>query len=182
MSRWLFAVPVAVAVAVAVAGCTGEAPPSGARDAAVSTGDGGGPADARMIQWVDAAPGTTNDIPCVNPVLPAPNNGNHFPGQSCFQNCHNHGFTVAGTLYTNATGNSAFAGATITVYDANNVREDMVVNTNGNFYTRRALAFPLLTFASSCPSATRMEASSPNGNCNANGCHQGGTSSQIHLP
>lgn len=165
------------------AGCTiGETPPpSGARDAAVATGDGGA-ADARSVQWVDAAPGTGNNLPCENQVIPAPNNGNHFPGQSCFQNCHNHGFTVAGTLYTNATGNSAFAGATITVIDANNVTKKLVVHTNGNFYTSEAVAFPLLTLASSCPSAVRMEASSPNGNCNANGCHQGGTSSQIHLP
>ena len=169
-------------LAVSLAACTsGDVPPGGPQDAGTSDGPR---VDARTggVQWVDAAPGTMNNLPCENQVLPAPQNGNHFPGQSCFQSCHNHGFTVAGTLYTNATGNTAFGGASITIIDANNVTRKMVVNSNGNFYTRDAVAFPVLTIASSCPSATRMEASSPNGNCNAGNCHPGGSPQQIHLP
>ncbi len=164
----------------ALAGCTaGDIPPSGPGDAGDVMGDGR--ADARMLQWVDAAPGTGNNLPCENPTT-APGTGHHNPGKSCFQSCHDHGFTLAGTLYNNATGNSAFPGATITVIDANNATIKIVTNQNGNFYTRQAITFPLLTLASSCPSATKMNAQSPNGNCNVGGCHPGGTNQQIHLP
>lgn len=142
---------------------------------------GDGRADARSIMWVDAAPGTGNGLPCENNMTP-PGDGHHNTGKSCFQNCHNHGFTLAGTLYNNATGNSAFVGATITVIDSNNKTVKMVTHQNGNFYTSEALAFPVLTMASSCPSAVRMNASTPNGNCNVDGCHPGGTNQQIHLP
>lgn len=166
--------------AACLAACTaGDVPPGGPGDAAV-TGDG--PVDARTggIMWVDAAPGTGNGLPCENQMTAT--DGHHNPGKSCFQSCHNHGFTIAGTLYNNATGNSAFAGATITVIDSNDKTIKMVTKLNGNFYTSEPVAFPVLTFASACPSATKMDAPSPNGNCNADGCHPGGTNQQIHLP
>jgi len=170
-----------LALATALAGaCTaGEIPPSGPGDAAVVMGDGRG--DARSLQWVDAAPGTSNNLPCENQATP-PDNGHHNPGKSCFQNCHNHGFTLAGTLYNSVNGNSAFAGATITVIDANNQTVKLVTRQNGNFYTSQAIAFPVLTMASSCPSAVKMNASTPHGNCNVDGCHPGPTNQQIHLP
>jgi hypothetical protein len=172
---------VAFVALVVASGCTaGDVPPGGPQDAATSSGDGR--VDARgSIQWVDAAPGTPSNLPCENAATP-PSDGHHEPGKSCFQSCHNHGFTLAGTLYTNATGNTGFSGATITVIDANNVTHKIVTSLNGNFYTRDSIAFPLLTIASRCPSAVRMEGSSPNGNCNAGGCHPGGTNQQIHLP
>jgi hypothetical protein len=162
--------------------CTaGDIPTTGKQDAAVVMGDGNGPSDGRTIMWVDAAPGMGNNLPCENQAQP-PGTGHHEPGKSCFQSCHNHGFTLAGTLYNNATGNSAFAGATITVIDSNNKTVKIVTRQNGNFYTMEALAFPVLTLASSCPSAVRMNASSPDGNCNAGNCHPGATNQQIHLP
>lgn len=169
----------AVLAASLVAGCTtGDLPPpSGPGDAG---GSGDGRVDAGALQWVDAPPGTGNNLPCKNVVSPAPDLGRHNPGKSCFQSCHNHGFTLAGTLYTNATGNSGFAGATMSFIDAANNAFDIVVNANGNFYTNRAISFPVLVIASSCPSAVRMQGSSPNGNCNA--CHVGSTSDQMHLP
>lgn len=171
----------AVVLAAALCACSGELPPPGGPDDAATGGVIDAPrADARGLMWVDAPPGGGNTIPCKDPVAPVPNLGHHNPGKSCFQNCHNHGFTLAGTLYTNATGNTAFGGATITVTDAANVTFDLVTNVNGNFYTNRAITFPVLVVASSCPSAVRMVASSPNGNCNA--CHVGGTNEQMHLP
>jgi len=162
--------------------CTaGDLPPSGGKQDAATMAMDDARSDARAIQWVDAAPGSMNNLPCENQMAP-PDDGHHYPGQSCFQGCHNHGFTLAGTLYNNATGNSAFAGATITVIDSNNKTVKIVTNANGNFYTNQALAFPVLTLASSCPSAVKMNASSPNGVCNAAGCHPGATNQQIHLP
>jgi hypothetical protein len=169
---------VAAAIPLVVASCIGDVPTGGggAIDAAVSDGR----ADAQAIRWIDAAPGTGNNLPCENPVMPVPQNGHHNTGKSCFQSCHNHGFTLAGTLYTNATGNTGFGGATISVTDAANKTIKVVVNSNGNFYTSDSLTFPVLVIASSCPSAKRMNGSTPNGNCNA--CHVGGTNDQMHLP
>jgi hypothetical protein len=152
-------------------------PPSGPDDGSVA---GDGRADAAALQWVDAPPGTGNNLPCKNVVSPAPTLGRHNPGKSCFQSCHNHGFTLAGTLYTNATGNTGFAGATMSFVDAANKSFDLVVNSNGNFYTSQPITFPVLIIASACPSAVKMEGSAPNGTCNA--CHVGATSDQMHLP
>jgi hypothetical protein len=169
----------AVLVASMLAACSiGDLPPpSGPNDGSVA---GDGRADAAALQWIDAPPGTGNNLPCKNTVNPAPTLGRHNPGKSCFQSCHNHGFTLAGTLYTNATGNSGFAGATMSFVDGANKPFDIVVNSNGNFYTSQAITFPVLIIASACPSAVKMEGSSPNGNCNA--CHVGATSDQMHLP
>src|SRR5688500_17107663 len=101
MSRVLLAVALA-----SLSACTGDVPPPGGPiDAATATGDGA-IADAKGLSWVDAPPGQGNNIPCDNPVSPVPNLGNHYPGKNCLLACHNgnHDFTLAGTLYTNATG------------------------------------------------------------------------------
>ena len=151
-----------------------------------SGSDGGnGPADAKVdapkLMWVDAASGSGNNLPCKNPATP-PGDGHHFPGQNCFQACHNHGFTLAGTLYTNATGNTAFTGATITITDSNGKTIDVVTNLNGNFYTMEPLVFPVLTMASACPSAVRMTAAVAANGRACNSCHVGATNNQMHLP
>jgi hypothetical protein len=168
---------------LALGACTLGAPPSGPSDAPLG-GDGMGSnhPDAGAIRWPDAANGQSNNLPCKNTVSPAPTLGRHNPGKCCFDSCHNHGFTLAGTLYTNATGNTGFAGATISIVDAQNKALDIVVNSNGNFYTSTPLSFPVLVLASACPSAVKMEGSTPNGQCNAAGCHVGGTALQMHLP
>ena len=135
--------------------------------------------DAPKLMWIDAAPGMGNDVPCM-PAATPPGNGQHNTGQNCLQNCHNHGFTLAGTLYTNATGNTGFSGANITITDANNNTINLVTHQNGNFYTSAQIAFPVLVIASQCPSAVRMTLAAANGACNT--CHRGGTNDQMHLP
>lgn len=171
----------AALVSVLATGCMGDVPPTGGPRHDAAVGDGAR-ADARSLQWIDAASGSASNLPCENLVSPAPDLGRHNTGKSCFDSCHNgnHGFTLAGTLYTNATGNTGFAGATLSFIDANDQMFDIVVNANGNFYTNRAIAFPVLVIASACPSAVKMEAAAATGNCNS--CHVGGTSSQMHLP
>lgn len=175
-------VVVRVALAMGLAGCIGSVGGDGT-GSSNSTIDAasGTPVDAPKLMWVDAAPGTGNNLPCKNLVSPAPQNGHHNTGQSCFQSCHNHGFTVAGTLYTNATGNTGFGGATISLTDNNGAKIDIVVNSDGNFYTSQAVAFPALTIASACPSAVKMPLATANGNCNASNCHAT-TANQMHLP
>jgi hypothetical protein len=172
---------VLAATLLGVAGClsVGSDPGTGSNstDAAPS-----GPADAPKFMWPDAAPGMMNNLPCKNAVSPAPQNGHHNEGQSCMQSCHNHGFTIAGTLYTNGTGNTGFGGATISLTQNNGQTMDLVVNNDGNFYTKTSVAFPVLVIASSCPSAVKMPLASSDGNCNKSGCHVGGSSLQMHLP
>lgn len=173
---------VVLAGCLAIAGCLTVGETSGNQNGGHVDAAPAGPVDAPKLMWVDAAPGTGNNLPCKNAITPAPQNGHHNEGQSCMQSCHNHGFTVAGTLYTNDTGNTGFGGAHITLTDNNNVAHDLVVNNDGNFYTKEAVAFPVLVIASACPSATKMALASSDGNCNKSGCHVGGGSLQMHLP
>ena len=63
--------------------------------------------------------------------------------KDCLGSCHNHGFTLAGTLYESATDNTGYAGATITIVDNNGTSYPLVVQANGNFYTTAAIAFPV---------------------------------------
>jgi hypothetical protein len=108
-------------------------------------------------------------------------NGHHNPGQDCMNACHNHGFTVAGTVYTTANSNTAVIGATITVKDANGQTVDIVTQQNGNFYTSTPVVFPLTVMASSCPAASKMTAqvAQGGGGCNQSNCH---SAMRIHLP
>lgn len=138
--------------------------------------------DAPKLMWVDAATGSGNGLPCKNPVpVGQLADGHHEPGKSCFQACHNHGFTLAGTLYTNSTGNSPYRGATITVTDSNNQTFELVTALNGNFYTSQAIAFPVLVIASSCPDAVKMTLAVAATGRACNSCHAGGPN-QMHLP
>jgi len=169
-------------LAFGAAACVG-----GTQDSGNGSGsDSGAPIDAKIdapkLMWIDAASGSGNGLPCKNQVVPTPTDGHHFPGQSCFQACHNHGWTVAGTLYTNNTGNTAFAGAHITITDSNNQVVDLITSANGNFYTTQPVAFPILTLASSCPSAVKMNVAVAASGRACNSCHVGGTSMQMHLP
>jgi hypothetical protein len=155
-------------------------PPSGPDDGSVA---GDGRADAAALQWVDAPPGTGNNLPCKNVVSPAPTLGRHNPGKSCFQSCHNHGFTLAGTMTTTTTSTTPFVGASITVKDANGQTFDMVTQANGNFYTKTAVAFPVTVIASACPSIRPMGSNVTAGGCNKTGCHSlTGGAGHITLP
>lgn len=167
------------AVVFVLAGCVGDVGGGG-------NGSGSAKVDAAVdsppkLMWPDAAPGSGNMLPCENTVANPTIDGRHNTGKSCFDNCHNHGFTLAGTLYTNSTGNTGFKGATITVTDNTGVVKKIVTAPNGNFYTREAIAFPVLVVASACPSAVKMNLSTTSGDCNNANCHPGGPS-QMHLP
>jgi hypothetical protein len=173
-----------VALAACVGGVGGDGTGSGS-----GSGSGSGAVDAAVdapkLMWVDAATGSGNGLPCKNPVpiaqLPS---GHHEPGKNCFT-CHGQNaspsFTLAGTLYTNSTGNTAYRGATITITDSNNQTIELVTALNGNFYTTQAIAFPVLVMASSCPDAVKMNVAVAATGRACNSCHAGGPS-QMHLP
>jgi len=173
---------------VLASACTGTIDSTGAGggvdspDAAVAVGGGGGTGGGGGGGGGDA--GTTNSLyPCKNVVAAnLLSSGHHNAGQDCMQGCHNHGFTLSGTLY-NAAGTAALPGGSITVKDANGATFDMVAQQNGNFYTSQAIAFPITVYASDCPTSTPMSASiaSGNGGCNKSGCHATGAQGHIHL-
>ncbi len=167
---------------LALAACVGDVQGGGGSSSGSGSGSGGADAaiDAPKLMWVDAASGSGTNLPCENATTPN-GDGHHYAGMDCLNGCHDHGFTLAGTLFTNATGNQPVPGATITIVDSNNQTIDLVTASNGNFYTRQALAFPVLTMASQCPSAVKMNAAVAASGRGCNGCHVVGLS-QIHLP
>jgi hypothetical protein len=168
---------------LALSACVGDVG-NGGNGSGSGSGSGSGGIDAAIdapkLMWTDASNGMGSNLPCKNLATP-PGDGHHFPGQSCFQNCHDHGFSVAGTLYTNDTGNTAFPGATITIIDANNQTINMVTNQNGNFYSTANIMWPALVMASACPSAVKMNTAVAATGKACNSCHPSG-STQMHLP
>ena len=170
--------------AVLVAGCS-----VGDGDGGDGSGGSGGGSDARTDgpgsgpMWVDAPPGQGPAADCRQPVTQY-DTGHHNTGRNCMDGCHNHGFTLAGTLYTGALNNTGYAGATITIKDSANRTIDLVVMANGNFYTSQAISFPAVVMASACPQGAKMTGQIANGACNTTACHAqtGGAAGQIHLP
>jgi hypothetical protein len=157
--------------------CNGDIASGSHSDAGAAGGDG--PHSDGHVVWVDSSNGDGNAAACINMQTP-PGDGHHNTGKDCMQGCHNHGFTISGTLYTTANSNTAITGATIQITDNNNQVLNLVTMLDGNFYTSTPVAFPLTIVASECPSTTRMTATANTGACNS--CHAGGTSMQMHLP
>ncbi len=115
---------------------------------------------------------------CDDPV-DTTDDGYHNPGQACLA-CHNGAgapaFTIGGTLYADLAGATPVVGATVHVVDAEGTDVAMVTGANGNFYTTAALAFPVTTYASSCPDERDMisQVDASGGDCNKGGCHAEG--------
>lgn len=125
-------------------------------------------------------------LTCANKMTP-PSSGHHNPGQDCMNSCHNHGFTLAGTMYSSSSGGTAVAGATVTVKDSHGNTFNMVTMSNGNFYTSNPVSFPVTVTASECdlsPTPQQMTAAlqSTDSGCNKGGCHVTGAQGRIHLP
>lgn len=115
--------------------------------------------------------------------LTAVGDGHHHPGENCLNSCHNHGFTLAGTMTTTASSTSPLVGASVTIKDANGQTFDMVTQANGNFYTSTPVTFPVTVIASGCPSIRPMGSNVTVGGCNKNGCHSlTGGAGHITLP
>jgi len=118
---------------------------------------------------------------CIDPE-PSPGDGEHHAGDDCLS-CHasqpaSRRWTVAGTLYSDASGSSAVSGATVEVVDSEGKTVGLVTHDNGNFYTIESFAFPVQVRASKCPDDAPMASAVTNGSCNS--CHN--SSFRIHLP
>ncbi len=169
-------------VVLVVPACVGQidstGAPAGSPDAAsnssatdAASGSGSGSATP------DAAP--AGGPACKNLVVSGLTSGQHNAGQNCMNGCHNHGFTLAGTLY--AAGGAALAGGTITVTDAAGATHDVVSQQNGNFYTSIPIAYPATVYASACPSVKPMVANVAASGAGCNSCHTPAATGHIQL-
>jgi hypothetical protein len=153
-----------------IASPSGHAPP-----------DARGPtADARVadVMPADAAP-----FRCRDRMTPL-DSGHHNPGQDCMSGCHDHGFYVAGTIFSSVNGGQGLSGIALTFVDANGATGDMISTVNGNFWWSLPVAFPLTITASLCPDIQHMTAQvgSTTPGCNKGGCHVTGAAGRIHIP
>jgi len=140
-------------------------------------------ADAHVTPH-DAANVVPTDAPTTMACKPANvlhGDGKHNPGMDCMSSCHFHGFSVAGTLYL-ADGTTPASDATVTIVDANHGTQDVIVSSNGNFFSFIPVAYPITVTASLCPSIQTMVSLPTAGGCSANACHEpGGVQGTAHL-
>ena len=175
-----------VVLAVALlTGCVGEITEAGgssngntAPDAGTGGGGGGGGGTP------DAPVGTPPPVFACRNAVANVGSGKHHPGEDCQGACHNHGFTLGGTLFAAANSTTPLAGATITVVDAAGKSIDVVSQRNGNFYTSQAVMFPVTVTASLCPSVAPMvtKVTATMDGCGKAGCHVAGATGVVHLP
>jgi len=163
--------------AVIAVSCTSSTNTGTGTDASTGHQDAAGSGGSAMID-APVSGGADAALPCkASSALHG--DGHHNPGMDCMGGCHFHGFAFAGTLMQ-ADGVTPAVGATVTVVDANNNSQDVVVGDNGNFYTFFPVAFPIRVQASLCPSTQVMTTHPTKGGCNATDCH-GGTQGLAHL-
>lgn len=110
--------------------------------------------------------------------------GHHHPGEDCQGSCHNHGFSLGGTIFAAANSTAPLSGATLAVLDAAGKTFDVVSQGNGNFYTSTPVAFPVTVTASLCPNVAPMitKVTATMDGCNKGGCHAASAQGVIHLP
>jgi len=163
-------------VFVVLTGCVGAIEGSGPTGQNPDGGTGG-QHDAKVL------PPDAPTVACRNPVATV-GNGHHRPGEDCQSGCHNHGFTLSGTLMSSGTATTPVVGATILVKDAAGTMFEMVSQQNGNFYTGNAMQFPVEVVATSCPNTRGMVAkvTAGDGGCNKDGCHTPTATGYVHLP
>ena len=177
------ACPIAAAVVLLAAGCLGtgdidlrDAASEPALDAAADETSDPTPGDPP-----ESDPSDDGEPDCEPEQTPTGSEG-HQAGTDCMS-CHDsmtgsRRWTVAGTLYSDASGSSPVSGATIIVNDAAGAALRLVTHPNGNFSTNEAVELPLSVAASLCPDSAEMLSSASSGGCNS--CHD--SSFRVHLP
>ena len=111
--------------------------------------------------------------------------GSHNAGKNCLTSgCHASGenhFYLGGTIYTNADGTNASAGAKIKVVDANGSTVSLTSDQLGNFYSGKNMTAPFTITASHLGREVKMPAEASGGGCNADGCHVSGSAGRIFI-
>lgn len=106
------------------------------------------------------------------------------PGEDCLS-CHSSGenaFTLAGTVFgeSSAAASTGLSGVTVTITDKNGTKVTLTSNAAGNFYTSRALAFPVNVEVQSGTAVAQMFSAADRGGCN--GCHAASSSlGRVHV-
>jgi hypothetical protein len=110
---------------------------------------------------------------CKAPVTGNLPNGNHNPGMDCQGACHDHGFTLSGTVFEDSTSNAPAVGATVNVRDKTLKTLTMITASNGNFYTMEHFEYPFRVWVSSCPDVELMPDSVDTNTGLGASCNQG---------
>jgi hypothetical protein len=96
---------------------------------------------------------------------------NMEPGASC-NSCHNHAFTIFGTVYPTAHEPNLCNGANgikVVITGADGKTQTLTTNTAGNFYSQTAVAKPFSAQVTSGNGTRMMMATQQSGDCNS--CH-----------
>jgi hypothetical protein len=105
----------------------------------------------------------------------------HNARQDCMGGCHDHGFTLAGTL-TDGKGNGV-AGAEVRLVDASGKVISVHTGSNGNFHSSTPFAGPAKVGARDATNKALMVTTLQPASGGCNGCHAtGATTAPIHLP
>lgn len=107
------------------------------------------------------------------------------PGEPCLS-CHTSGgkaseerFTAAGTIFSDGSGGSGLAGATITITGADSSQVTMTSNAAGNFFTEQSIAKPYTVMVTTETGSATMMSTATSGDCN--GCHRSGGLAGSHI-
>lgn len=152
--------------------------------------------DASMGGGDGSGSGSNACVDTVTPAAPAhlhAEGGTSNAGLGCMDaGCHLEGnlgadapaYTFAGTVYTDATGTTPKAGATVWV-DFNGTRVSAVSDAEGNFYSMTPIELPAQTSATACPLVLPMVGLIVTGGGNCNNCHKLGAGAQavpVYVP
>lgn len=128
-----------------------------------------------MLAWLLIACGGAGNE-SEYPFEPGPD---MLPGDNC-RSCHKADgpyedapeWTVAGTVFTDASGSAGAPGVTVRVIDDEGTIIEMVTSSSGNFFTAAPVVEPYLMELEKDGVIVGMPTSPPSGGCNA--CHASG--------
>lgn len=110
----------------------------------------------------------------------------HNAGKDCLTSgCHASGgwkrFSVGGTIYTDAEGTAAMAGAQIEAVDAHGVTVNLTSDQIGNFYSVQSMTAPFTITVSYRGRMVKMTGTASSGGCNADSCHVVGSEGRVYI-
>jgi len=110
----------------------------------------------------------------------------HNAGKDCLTiGCHASGgwklFSLGGTIYTDAEGTAARAGAQLKAVDANGAAVNLTADRLGNIYSAQSLTAPFTISVSYRGRMVKMPGTASSGGCNTDGCHVVGSSGRVYI-
>ncbi len=110
----------------------------------------------------------------------------HNAGKDCLTSgCHASGgwkrFSVGGTIYTDAEGADAMAGAQIEVVDAHGITVNLTSDQIGNIYSAESMTAPFTITISYRGRMVKMPGAASSGGCNADSCHVVGSAGRVYI-